>query len=630
MQTKKQHFITEINDDNCLCCITHPNDPYQMNWIEGVHALGETVHPKQLTVTRSQWTENERLFLKLTFTNATQKDFFSTIGSIGIYVPFNDSYPGAELCMTNRCHAHIWCGGESSYILGLRMGGSAPHLGMQLMGGSLETYSITDNGKNDRGDFLLHPTPFHLCPEESYELIFSFFWHNGREDFYRILKSTSQYLHITANHFTVFEGENVELCIQAKEPIQSCSVTEKGVSLSFEQEKGQIKCTVSTLQYDKGEHRLDITVNGISAFCKVFVSASPDTVIEARCHFIAAKQQYRNASSMLDGSYLTYDNQTEQLIYDGFFHDHNAVRERVGMAVLIAMYLRKHPDPILRKSLDHYMQFFMRELFDSESGTVFNDAGRTLKYNRLYNYPWAVKLFLEMYLLDGTPEYLKHVYRVLKAYYALNGHRFYAFTIPILQIAACFGREGMNDELQEITEHFRTHAETMIQNAEHYPSHEVAYEQSIVAPAAKFLTEMYSLTGEQRYLSEAKKQIEILELFSGSQPDHHLYACAIRHWDDYWFGKRRLMGDTFPHYWNVLSADAFYAYAKASGDGSYLRLANNAYRTQFSLFNEKGEASCAMLYPFSVNGIPGHFYDEWANDQDWAFIYYLDFLRSNH
>ena len=625
MQTKKQLFITETTDNNCLRCIAHPDDPYQMNWIEGIHAVGETVHPKQLTVTRDQWMENDRLFLKITFTNATQKDFFASAHTVGVYIPFNDSYPGAELCMTNRCHAHIWCGGESSYILGLRMGGSAPHLGMQLISGSLETYSITDNEKNDRGDFLLHPSPFHLLPEKSYELTLAFFWHNGREDFYRILKDTPRYIHVSANHFTAFEGETVALCIQIQKEIQTCTVIVHGKEIPYQRHGRQIYCNLPTSHYEKGEHRIDITVNGISTFCNVFVSAAPDTILEARCRFIATKQQYHNPNSMLDGSYLTYDNQTGCLIYNGFFHDHNAARERIGMAVLIAMYLRSHKNDTLRASLNHYVQFFLREIFDAETGTVFNDAGKSIKPNRRYNYPWAVKLFLELYLLDGKREYLQDAYRVLKAYYALNGHCFYAFTIPILQVAVCFRQENMENELQEVIGYFRTHAETMIQNAEHYPSHEVAYEQSIVAPAAKFLTEMYSLTGEQRYLSEAKKQIEILELFSGSQPDHHLYACAIRHWDDYWFGKSRLLGDTFHHYWNVLSADAFYAYAKASGEASYLEKANDAYRVQFSLFDETGNASCAMVYPFTVNGTPAHFYDAWANDQDWALIYYLDF-----
>jgi hypothetical protein len=38
---------------------------------------------------------------------------------------------------------------------------------------------------------------------------------------------------------------------------------------------------------------------------------------------------------------------------------------------------------------------------------------------------------------------------------------------------------------------------------------------------------------------------------------------------------------------------------------------------------EDGKASCAYIYPLTVNGKPGKFYDPYANDQDWALYYYL-------
>ena len=37
--------------------------------------------------------------------------------------------------------------------------------------------------------------------------------------------------------------------------------------------------------------------------------------------------------------------------------------------------------------------------------------------------------------------------------------------------------------------------------------------------------------------------------------------------------------------------------------------------------NEK--ASCAMVYPAEVNGRDAHFWDPWANDQDWGLYYNL-------
>lgn len=72
---------------------------------------------------------------------------------------------------------------------------------------------------------------------------------------------------------------------------------------------------------------------------------------------------------------------------------------------------------------------------------------------------------------------------------------------------------------------------------ENYPPHEVNYEQSIVAPAAAYLCDLYRLTGEEKYAQAARIQLAVLDLFQGFQPDYHMNEVAIRHWDGYWFGK---------------------------------------------------------------------------------------------
>lgn len=629
MQNNTCGLQFEKDEQNLIRKIYFADDPHEMNWIEGVHALGETVTPKKMIVKRSITSDADGLTLSVTFTNKASLDLFANTGSVGIYIPFNDSYPNAALCMTNRCHAHIFCGKEISYILGLRMGGKAPHLGMYLTEGSLDSYSVSDTGINDRGDFLFHPSPFRLRPGQSYTISFRFFRHNGRSDFFRILhENFADYYQVQANHYTVFPNETLELSIVSGSVIRSVAVSEKERTFPVTADGTVARCSIPAETLSLGEHRLEIVLNGKHTRCTVYVSASPAELIAARCRFIAKKQQLNDPDSMLHGAYLCYDNQTDEFIYSGYYQDQNAGRERLAMPILLAMYLQKHPDAELENSLKFYMEFFMRELFDSETGIVFDDADKTLHTNRLYNYPWAVKLFLELYLLDGDREHLQNAYRTMRRYYRFRGERFYAFTIPVYQILDLLQGAGMQKEYDELLSYFLTHAEVIIQNATNYPKHEVAYEQSIVAPAAKFLLEVYRATGDERYLSEATKQMQTMSLFSGTQPDYHLYACAIRHWDDYWFGKRKLFGDTFPHYWNALSADAFYAYAQSTKNDTCLQFALDAYRVQFCLFQPNGSASCAMLYPFSSSGTAGHFFDEWANDQDWALIYYLEYLRS--
>jgi hypothetical protein len=93
--------------------------------------------------------------------------------------------------------------------------------------------------------------------------------------------------------------------------------------------------------------------------------------------------------------------------------------------------------------------------------------------------------------------------------------------------------------------------------------------------------------------------------------------------DGYWFGKREMFGDTFPHYWSVLTGEAFHYYALCTGDSTYQRCAENIVQNNLCLFSENGKASCAYLYPSKVNGIKAQFYDPYANDQDWALVSYM-------
>ena len=131
------------------------------------------------------------------------------------------------------------------------------------------------------------------------------------------------------------------------------------------------------------------------------------------------------------------------------------------------------------------------------------------------------------------------------------------------------------------------------------------------------------VTGEESYLAHVRNMMPVLEAFEGRQPDHHLNGIAIRHWDGFWFGRRRLWGDTFPHYWSSTSGMVYHLYAKATGDRDYSRRAQNTLRNNLSLFTPAGRASCAYLYPDSINGEPGRLADELANDQDWALVYNL-------
>jgi hypothetical protein len=189
---------------------------------------------------------------------------------------------------------------------------------------------------------------------------------------------------------------------------------------------------------------------------------------------------------------------------------------------------------------------------------------------------------------------------------------------------------GRMAEADSLLADYRLTAAKFLQNSLFYPKSEVNYEQSIVAPSVIFLLEMYQITKEAPYLAEAEKQLMALESFGGDQPDYHLNNIGIRHWDGYWFGKYEFWGDTMPHYWSAITSEAFWRYAQITGKQDYLKRAEIIVRNNLCNFFENGSASCAFLYPARVNGQSASFYDPFANDQDWALVYYLDFLAANN
>ena len=602
------------------------NDKYQMNWVEGTVEWGTVRVPKGIEVAVQSEKVDGDIYETYTFTNVTAHDIFTSLKDIGIYTTFNDDYKDSETCMTNRCHAHIWCGEEITYVMALRMGGDAPHLGMVVTEGSIGGYSVErDFAKmsNDRGDFLLHPVPITLTPGESFQISWVLFTHNGKEDFYRQLPVYNpKYIRVSANQFTVFADEQISLEIEPAFVFHpnDVEIMRGGMAVDFSCDNGLIK--VNETPVEPGEYCYQICVKGVKTHCNILVQPTMMELIKARCYYLAEKQQYHNSLSRLDGAYLIYDTEEGHIYYESK-NDYNGGRERVGMGILMTKYLQQKEDVYLEESLKKYITYVERELLEKETGRVFNDYQRDDSYKRLYNYPWMSLFYLEQYTLWGKQDMLECAYRIMKSFYEQGGAHFYAIEIPLERICCELDRAGMEEEYQELLTYVRTHCDFVAETGTNYPAHEVNYEQSIVAPATNLLLQMYKVTGEKKYLEAGKKQMAVLELFNGTQPDYHMYEVALRHWDGYWFGKKRLYGDTYPHYWSDLTAHAYRECAELFGSEEYVYKAEAAYRGVLSMFRADGSAACAYVYPVTVNGVEGGYYDVYANDQDWGLYFYL-------
>ena len=560
----------------------------------------------------------ERFILK----NLVYADLFLNEHNCSIEVPFKDLYTYADDCLVHCCNAHIWCGLNTTYIDALKMGVSENNIGLVVTKGSFGSYSILDTDSNKRGRILLDLSQVELMQNEEYIIEWVIFPHMGKRDFLEKAGKYHSFINIEAENYTLFKGEAISFTAKTAEEPKNVRVYDaSGNDIEYKIENNVIK--VDFVPQSMGELRIYVEINGIVTYAEFMVKENFDVLLKNRIDFLVDNQQYKRPGSSLDGAFLIYDNKENHMIFEDCIPDHNACQERVGMGLLLAKYLQTNKNEKFYNSLLRYIGFVKRELFDAETGYVYNSVGKDKKRVRLYNAPWASTLFTEMYYLTGDKEYLKDILRILSVYYDLGGDKFYPNGISILRTAKAFSEAGMTEEYTKIYAMFEKHVNNIVEKNTSYPKHEVNFEQTIVSPAATFISEFAVLSGDERYVAEAKKHIDILERFNGSQPSYHMNEIPIRYWDDYWFGKFMMMGDTFPHYWSCLTARSYKGYYNASGDEEYLKASEKCMRNCLCLFTDDGRGSAAYVYPYRCNGQYGRVYDDWANDQDFALYFAL-------
>lgn len=560
------------------------------------------------------------------FKTISNFDVFLTETGYGIYTPFCDEYTTARESLALRCHAHIWCGGNLSWVNALRQGRSKLNIGLALREGALASYSIDRMGQklsnNTRGLIILNPSAVELIPGEEYTISWVLFAHRGKSDFACKLEKYHCINNITAEKYTFFENEKINFSFNCT--VEPLSVICNGADVAYSKNGSNVMVEIPPRFV--GEHRFEIKANGAVTYVLMNVVKPLEDIIESRISFIVKKQQYTRSDSMLSGAYLIYDNETNRTYYDEDRADHNACRERIGMALLIARYLQKNKNKYIFESLMRYVDFAKREFLNADTGEVCNTVSMDSAQKRLYNAPWAVTLMAELYLLTKDKEYIDIAHRIIRNYYQEGGRSFYPNGFDMRLIVTAMRECGADKYAEEALTLFKEHIANMITNRFDYPRMECVYEQTIVTPVVTFLCDMFALTREEIYLQEAEKHIENLDRFNGMQPDYHLNGIPIRYWDDYWFGKSSLYADVFPHYWSCLTARCWYNYCTSSGNTRYGKMAENCMRNCLCLFNKDGSASCAYVYPKMIDGNKGEFYDAWANDQDFALYFAITIL----
>ena len=219
------------------------------------------------------------------FTNAAKFPVYFLRGDLGILATFNDSYADAATCEAKRCHAHIWCGGENSWVRALKMGPFPTELALVLQEGDLDAYSVRrifSELSNDRGDFVLHPGPFHLLAGETKTIRWTLAaYPAGRFDEALLKLGGAK---IAFRQETIFPNETFEVDVTGPDG----------------------KTTHYSRKPDRGVGVYDFAfdVGGRTAKARGYCSPAFEDLMRARIDFIVKKQQCLEEKSPLYGAYL--------------------------------------------------------------------------------------------------------------------------------------------------------------------------------------------------------------------------------------------------------------------------------------------------------------------------------------
>lgn len=599
---------------------------HRMEWIRNVDTWGDTTRmdfvgmrvegesvvstyrlgPIQAEVRRTVTAEG--LDESYVFTNVATYPVYFLRGHLGILATFNDSYAPASVSETKRCHAHLWCGGENSWVRALKMGPYPTELALVLRKGDLDAYSVRRifaEMSNDRGDFVLHPAPFHLKAGESKTIAWRIVaYPAGRFDEALLRNGGAK---IAFRQETIFPNETFEVDVTGPD--------------------GRTTHHSRKPDHGVGVYDFAFDVGGRTAKARGYCAPKFEDLLRARIDFIVKKQQCLEKDSPLHGAYLIWDSEDNAPYFDYLWRDHNACRERLVMALTVARWLQRNPDPEVRRSLELFEQFVLREFFDAKTCTVYDTIGRDPKYKRLYNAPNLVQFWRELYFLKKDPRYLDYIEKSILDYYRLGGAKFYPNGCDFSSELVMLEQAGRS--LPELRAAVKRHVANVTANGIHYPEHEVRFEQTIATPAVSILAQYYRLVEKDPAVRAAlEANFDILSRFQGNQPDHKLGETAIRHWDGYWFGKNHLYGDTL-HQHSTITARAFLQYAAATGDARPLARAERCLRNCLYMFRPDGAATCAYVLPLTVTMLNrdgsllraarrGECADPFVNDMDTA------------
>ncbi|WP_035745141.1 hypothetical protein [Haematomicrobium sanguinis] len=590
----------------------------------------------QLELVRTVSAADERMTEVFQWKNISKNAV--VLDTIGIYTPFRDVYESEGRSFTHSVNTHLFPGGRSAWVLAEAMSFQGPRLGLKVTEGYLNAYSVEGRhigySSHHRGFFVLHPTdgrnpdafggqsPIELAPGETFTLSWELAWYPDRESFLAEIDSPWP-----ARPLMGRVTDPLPLEVKAGYTPSDIRVlaTEKaadGTQIPAARvESGALVAPVHGIQ--------NLELDGHRTAALMYRDVRE--LVEARIAYLLEFQRASHRDAPDSGAFLVTDTSNKLSVPYAAWGDHSDGAERIGMAALLQQARRRGwgDAAAIDAALAAWMDFAHANLYNPETWLPKRGSQDQVIEVRLYNAPWLIHVFADQYLLDGQERHLEAAWNMLEASFAAGAREHLSIDqIEGMEALLAIFEAAGDARADTVREMIVSHAEYFRGVGEKLVAHEVAYEQSMVAPLVRALSAgwAHSAQGQENddaWLPHIARALGWLRGFGGPQPHARLYQVGIRHWDGYWFGRERMWGDTFPHYWSVLSANAYLALPPALRSDALDADARSVYVSNLASFYDDGSATCAFIFPSAVNGSPAYVADSLANDQDWALVWML-------
>ena len=669
MELSNEKIVVNIDENNgCITSIVNKDDSL-MNWVRDNSNWGkidnfilENVTKKSdslfacysyapdkhyfkkkdnITFTVEKTLINSVYQERYVLTNHTKSEFFINQETFGIHFPFNSVYTRAGMPV---CMAHVWAGADVCWVVAKKIADTKKRLVIRLTEGSISDYSIyreilggKEDSTNFRGDIVLNPTPCSISAGESVAYTFIYDFTDKNEIDY--LEEQEGFISVKADYLTQYIHHPITVTAKYNGEISTYKI------LVDDQEQPcvlQNNCIICRYLADTlGEKKFDVYINGKHTYLIANIILPIEEILEKRAYFIVENQQFHKVGSSLDGAYLIYDNQTKTQYYSASFDDYNAGRERIAMGCIVLKQLRTRYDEKLMQSITKHYAFIERELFDTKTAMVYNKEGRNNDWRRIYNDPWFALYFLEWYLLTNEKKYLEYAGKIMVNYYKDDKNHQDSQLIHIPRFCEYLEKENLLDLKERLISCFMGYIDSQINNSGEIYSEEVCVlSHEPYNNKSIYFSHAYQLKKDEKYLSYANTYKNLSEAYYSYQPDFHMNMISTRYWDDFWFGKYRLYGDTYPHYWSSQTGIMFAEYERAFGVDCKAKY-ETIFMNNLCVYTPDGKAFNNYLYPYKIiitdneqanflrpkaGTYYGKKYEIYANDQDWSLYlatYYL-------